>query len=232
MKCSVCGESSEAEEGFCESCGAALSTVVRAKKKSASSQVARKSKASATRHRAATDCPACGSSSNVQIVGSIVSGGTTSSRGSALSVPLTGGGWVQTYYGSTSSTYLAQRVAPGNPPSARAWPWVLLGTFIGGLLICGGVSDFLDSWGLRYFVVGQAMFWLSWGVASLIMLIPSFFLAWMMTAIGNRTWMIPRRADYQQVANRIWNARYCHKDDVMFDETFAGSPEQFKANAW
>ena len=64
----------------------------------------------------------------------------------------------------------------------------------------------------------------------------AIFVAWLISAIirpvGNRTWLAPERARFQEVAYRIWNARYCSRDDVMFYGEFAASPELFKIRAY
>ncbi len=97
------------------------------------------------------------------------------------------------------------------------------------------MGNAVSAWAMKSFDVDwleTGITWIGFFFSALIAAIFAWPISEIMRPIGNRTWLASKRAHYQEVAYRIWNARYCNKDDVMFDTSFAGSPEDFRTQAF
>lgn len=180
------------------------------------------------------NCPKCGEYSAVQSMRTIVSGGISNTSGSAISYPILGeGALTATYFGSTTSSVLADRLMPPGMPTARVWPWIVSFTTLFVLIAPKAAYDavfpssgyFTDSVSFIF-----SSIFLVFGI--MIGLILGILFAIIMRAIGNATWMKPIQEDWYPRSARVWNTYYCGRDDTMFDEWYAASPEDFISHVW
>lgn len=179
-------------------------------------------------------CPVCKEYSAVQSTRTLVSSGTSNTMGSAVSFPIIGEGAVTTtYFGSSTSSNLAERLTPPGIPSARIWPWVLCFALIFSLTAPKAAYDavFTD---IGYFSNSVSSIFsgifLLFGI--LIGILLGILFALIMRAIGNATWMAPSREAWYPRAERVWSTFYCGRDDTMFDGGFAAPPEAFISHVW
>lgn len=180
------------------------------------------------------NCPKCGENSAVQSMRTIVSGGISNTSGSAISYPILGeGALTATYFGSTTSSVLADRLMPPGMPTARVWPWIVSFTTLFVLIVPKAAYDAVfPSQGYFSDPVSSifSSIFLIFGI--LIGAILGILFAIIMRTIGNATWMKPIQEDWYPRSARVWNTYYCGRDDTMFDEGYAATPEDFISHVW
>lgn len=231
MYCRFCGSKTPSDSRFCSTCGKALTeapAVIAAATEPPHAPAAGPSTPSPRHeHAAATDsprsgvCPVCHESSAVVKVGTLIDEGMSSGLSVGVGGTVIGPSAVGVGGAVTQTrTALARRLAPPPRPKQSFFAHWISWAFAIGTVIAFFVAIGMD--------VG--FFGLIFGM--MIGLVPGALLGLVgatITVPANSFRWTPVQAEWDRKAARVREAYYCRRDDVMFDSTVSGSPDQFKA---
>ena len=170
-------------------------------------------------------CPVCGSNDSVQSVSTIVDSGTQTTLGGGLIFPGMGqGGIAPMLTASRTTNNLAMRLSPNTiTPGNVSWGAVngifgllaLMFAFIIREMVFGSIPD--ETFGA--ILVTGVMFIIPGVLLSLAATLVLIIIYRYSRPAARRRWF--------ESATRLYNARYCFRDDVVFDESEYGYPEGY-----
>ena len=177
-------------------------------------------------------CPRCGQQDSVQSVRSLVDSGVGTTSGVALSAPLMPHSHlIGTGFVSRTVTQMAKRLGPPSPPKVKFLkPFlitfsVLVGVVI-AFIILSNVAAGNFSLQLLWIGLIGGIGW-SFSIFLVPILVTSAIVA-LITRPFQKKLIHMRLQTWSVRAGQVLSASYCIRDDTMFDQTFAGSPESFK----
>lgn len=216
MYCKHCGKGVPGDSNFCPFCGGTF-----AQGTADTPSIADPPLAVGDESTGKNTCPLCMSRDTVQRLSTVLDMGKSSSVGAGLggsSGPGIGGGVFAT---STSSDLVRRLSPPSRPVNSLVGPWII---WCLGLYIIFSV------------VGGIAMGNIGSGIVLWAFLMPVIMLLAILPAQISKALRAPKFVRLQD----SWDARteqlrasyFCIRDDVIFNETAAESPDVFKANLY
>jgi hypothetical protein len=170
-------------------------------------------------------CPVCGANDAVQHVSTIVDSGTQTTMGGGLIFAGMGqGGIAPMLTASRTTNNLAKRLSPHTlTPGNVSW---------GGVLGIFGLLALVFAFILREMVFGETPNETLGGVVvtTIVFIIPGILLSLaislVLVIIYRYSRPIARRRWFKK-ATLLYNARYCFRDDVVFDDYQFANPETY-----
>lgn len=231
MYCRFCGNKTPSDSRYCSTCGKDLTevpAVVAAAPEPPHTPAAVLSTPPLEHEHAATPdsprsgvCPVCRESSAVVKVSTLIDEGMSSGLSVGVGGTVIGPSAVGVGGAVTQTrTALARRLAPPPRPKQSFFThwisWALAIATVIAFFVAIGVDV-----GFGGFMIGV-----------MIGAVPGMLLGLVgatITVPANSFRWTPVQAEWDRKAARVRDAYYCRRDDVMFDSTVSGSPDQFKA---